>query len=134
MNNQKSQPFEIIMLKLFDQNNEEITDERQRQYCNNSACPGEPWCSAWGTCIETAALEPQQQAIMEDEINSGSGLEFDLISALLDSPTPLSEPHSNSTIPEHHPSSKCQPSQSIPTRSHNRFIHVLQSQKPTVRC
>ena len=96
------------MLRFLDQNNVDITDERQ--YCNYPSCPGEPWCSAWNTCSEVnplAAREPQLQA-MEQEGDIGSGLEFDdIISELLDySPTPLSEPQSNSSLPEPHSNSE----------------------------
>ena len=39
------------MLKLiYDHDNEE-TDSAQ--YCENPACLGEPWCSAWGHCQDT---------------------------------------------------------------------------------
>lgn len=46
------------MLKFYDENNLEITEEYQ--YCSNPDCLGEPWCSAWGICPNPT---------MEDEID-----------------------------------------------------------------
>ncbi len=53
------------MLRLFDINGRDITDDRQ--YCRNPACLGEPWCSAWGIC--QLAEEPDETA------SSGGGME-----------------------------------------------------------
>ena len=61
------------MLRLFDRNGVDITN--QTAYCDNPACLGEPWCTAWGICqaseAETAThiMQPQQQ-----EEACGSGL------------------------------------------------------------
>ena len=40
------------MLRFFDKNQNDITDEISKQYCSNPSCLGEPWCSAWGICSE----------------------------------------------------------------------------------
>ena len=67
------------MLRFFDQNNKDITDEYNftGQRHSNPKCPGEPWCSAWGHCAqepsEQAAGEPERSGLMEQEA-SGSGL------------------------------------------------------------
>ena len=41
------------MLRLYGADNEEITDQ-PTQFCGNPACLGEPWCSAWGICKDSA--------------------------------------------------------------------------------
>ena len=51
------------MLRIYDKNNVDITEEFHPgfgQYCQNPSCLGEPWCSAWGICAGTTAMEPQQ--------------------------------------------------------------------------
>ena len=53
------------MLRLFDVNNQDITDELD--YCSNPSCLGEPWCSVWGIC---KPQEPVEQA-MELETRHG---------------------------------------------------------------
>ena len=68
------------MLRLFDENWVDVTDERQ--HCEDPSCLGEPWCSSWGIC--TTAQEPQQAALMEHQ----QDVEFDHI---------LSQPHPSST-------------------------------------
>lgn len=40
------------MLKLFDKDGMEIT--ATTEYCTSSSCLGEPWCSAWGICQQSA--------------------------------------------------------------------------------
>ena len=53
------------MLRLFDVNNRDITDELD--YNNNPSCLEEPWYSAWGIC---KVQEPVEQA-MEPETRHG---------------------------------------------------------------
>ena len=51
------------MLRIYDKNNVDITEKFHSgfgQYCQNPSCLGEPWCSAWGICAGTTAMEPQQ--------------------------------------------------------------------------
>ena len=77
------------MLRLYDKNNVDITDERI--YCGNSECLGEPWCSAWGIC------RAKQSATMEQEVNRLSSFEFDHIEEQDTSPTspvPFCQPSS----------------------------------------
>ena len=47
------------MLKLLDKNGMDITDECQ--VCNVPGCLGEPWCSAWGICIESKKEQRTQK-------------------------------------------------------------------------
>ena len=54
------------MLKLYDKNNEEITDSTE--YCENPACLGEPWCSAWGHCKDAVTELNEIDSILEREI------------------------------------------------------------------
>ncbi len=62
------------MLRLFDKDSNDITNNTT--YCDNPVCLGEPWCSAWGICKETAltAREPEQQAAtMELQLEANIG-------------------------------------------------------------
>ena len=114
------------MLRLFDNNNVDIT--YQRQYCYSPTCLGEPWCSAWGICA--SANEPVNTATtntgMEQEMSYGSGFDdFDLGELLDSSPTPLLEvPPSSSIIPEHLSANSEAPtcsSSSLPPQGSSRF-------------
>ena len=57
------------MLRLFDKNNRDITDECQ--YCSNPSCLGEPWCSAWGICKDfdslPASTAQENEALLPNE-------------------------------------------------------------------
>lgn len=119
------QKLQEIMLRIFDNNNVDITD--QRQYCYSPTCLGEPWCSAWGICA--SANEPVNTATttgMEQEMSYGSGFDdFDLGELLDSSPTPLLEvPPSSSIIPEHLSANSEAPtcsSSSLPPQDSSRF-------------
>ena len=84
------------MLRLFDKDNRDITNKCS-VFCDNPACLGEPWCSAWGICQGTS-LEPNESAglapnIMQQEAR-GSGHKLSESSSFQPpefSPTPVEE-------------------------------------------
>ena len=45
------------MLNLYDKEGREITNEPTKCDRDNSACLGEPWCSAWGICTALGSGE-----------------------------------------------------------------------------
>jgi len=65
------------MLRLFDENCIDITDELD--YCDNPSCLGEPWCSAWGICSEqegsSVATGPSGRSGTAAEASGESGLD-----------------------------------------------------------
>ena len=95
------------------------------KFCNNPACLGEPWCSAWGICRGEAAEREQgivEEARAQAQPGSGSGLEqeYDILELSQQqqqsSPSLLSElPQSSSSplLPYCNTSvSQCQPDHS----------------------
>jgi len=51
------------MLKLYDKDGQDITDQPTNCFCDNLACLGEPWCSAWGIC-SVLDVEPEMHIIV----------------------------------------------------------------------
>ena len=51
------------MLRLYDKNHKDITDNYPR--CSNPSCLGEPWCSAWGICEAELASTPNSEIACE---------------------------------------------------------------------
>jgi len=80
------------MLRLFDRENRDITDECE--FCDNPACLGEPWCSAWGIC---KAMEPKESASVDSHGDTYFDNLFNDLSQQMDSSSTFLQESTSST-------------------------------------
>ena len=89
------------MLRLFDKEGKDITDDFTASVCANPACLGEPWCSAWefakGTGLHSQKFSSMEEASLDQECDRI----FMELAALHPSPTQFSSSNLREKAEQH---------------------------------
>ena len=108
------------MLRLFDSENRDITD--QLEYCGNPSCLGEPYCSAFGICKAQEPAVPVPEQATDTDMESGR-VYSELELMLLHSGSTHDHPSSTHVHPSSTPPVNLPLSSNTPLSTHSGPFH-----------